>query len=69
MTQEISTTFENHFKDLKDPRVDRTKLYPLVEILFVTLCGAICGAESWRDLVFFGEEKLDYLRKHVCQSV
>ena len=64
MTQEISTTFENHFKDLKDPRVDRTKLYPLVEILFVTLCGAICGAESWRDLVLFGEEKLDYLRKH-----
>ncbi|MFY7697926.1 MAG: transposase family protein [Legionella sp.] len=35
--------------------MSRRKLYPLIEILFVVLCGSICGAESWRDFVLFGE--------------
>jgi predicted transposase YbfD/YdcC len=50
--------------ELKDPRVDRTKFYPLVEILFIVLCGSICGAESWRDFVDFGEERIDFLRNY-----
>ena len=47
-------TFESHFGMLDDPRIKRSKLYPLTEILFVVLCGTICGAESWRDFVLFG---------------
>lgn len=47
-----------HFDDIEDPRIDRKKLYPLTEILFVVLCGSICGAQSWRDFVTFGEEKV-----------
>ncbi|MFY7697251.1 MAG: transposase family protein, partial [Legionella sp.] len=39
-------------------------MYPLIEILFVVLCGSICGAESWRDFVLFGESKIDRLKKH-----
>jgi len=38
-----------YFDDLEDPRIDRKKLYPLTEILFIVLCGSICGAQSWRD--------------------
>jgi DDE_Tnp_1-associated len=57
MSKDVSESFEGHFGNLKDPRIDRTKLYPLVEILFVVLCGSICGAESWRDFVIFGDEK------------
>lgn len=64
MNKGISSSFENFFKDLKDPRVERTKVYPLVEILFVVLCGSICGAESWRDFVLFGEAKLEFLKEH-----
>lgn len=52
-----------HFDKLEDPRINRKKLYPLPEILLVVLCGSICGAQSWRDFVTFGEEKLDYLRR------
>ena len=53
--------FLYHFDALEDPRIDRKKLYPLSEILLIVLCGSICGAQSWRDFVTFGEEKLDYL--------
>jgi len=55
--------FLYHFDKLEDPRMDRKKLYPLPEILLVVLCGSICGAQSWRDFVTFGEEKLDYFRR------
>lgn len=64
MDKDVSRSFESCFQELKDPRVDRTKFYPLVEILFIVLCGSICGAESWRDFVDFGEERVDFLRNY-----
>ena len=64
MKSKASKGFEECFSNLKDPRISRKKLYPLTEILFVILCGSICGAESWRDYVLFGKEKLDFLREH-----
>lgn len=64
MNKDVSTSFESHFGALNDPRVKRSKLYPLTEILFVVLCGAICGAESWRDFVLFGKEKTEFLRQY-----
>lgn len=64
MEKEVSQAFERYFSGLKDPRIKRKKLYPLVEVLFITLCGSICGAESWRDFVLFGKEKIDFLRRY-----
>ena len=62
--KDISKSFETHFSALKDPRINRKKLYPLIEILFVVLCGSICGAESWRDFVLFGQEKVDFFKQY-----
>jgi predicted transposase YbfD/YdcC len=62
---EILENFEMCFEGLEDPRIERKKLYPLKEILLVVLSGAICGVESWRDLVLFGEEKLEFLREYM----
>ena len=56
--------FDVYFSTLPDPRISRKKLYPLIEILFVVLCGSICGAESWRDFVLFGESKIDLLKEY-----
>lgn len=64
MNKDVSKSFESHFGDLKDPRIERTKLYPLSEILFVVLTGSVCGAETWRDFVLFGEERLDFLQEY-----
>ena len=64
MDGQMVERFQEHFGKMRDPRVERSKLYPLEEILFVLLCGSICGAESWRDFVMFGQEKLDFLREY-----
>lgn len=46
-----------HFGELKDPRIDRTKRHPLENILVMSLCGVIAGAETWDDLELFSEAR------------
>ena len=47
----------HHFAHLEDPRVERTRLHKLLDILITTICAAIAGAESWDDIALFGETK------------
>ena len=51
------------FSGIEDPRTDRNKKYPLYEIIFLVLCGALCDADSWRGIEILGEERLDFLRR------
>lgn len=51
-----------HFADLPDPRVDRTKRHALGDILAITLCAVVCGADSWEEVEAFGEAKRDWLK-------
>ncbi len=53
------------FSGIEDPRIDRNKKYPLGEIIFLVLVGAIAGVESWRGLELVGNEKLVFLRKYL----
>jgi predicted transposase YbfD/YdcC len=50
-----------YFDDLDDPRVERSKLHSLSEILLIAIAGTIAGAEGWRELEAFGKAKQDWL--------
>src|SRR5262245_14054866 len=54
---------ENHFEKVTDPRANRGTNYPLIEMGFVALCGAICDCNAWTDVADFGETKLAWFRK------
>jgi predicted transposase YbfD/YdcC len=56
------TSISEHFATLTDPRVERCKVHPLVEIVTIALCGVICGADDWVAIEAFGQEKEDWLR-------
>jgi hypothetical protein len=56
----------SHFKTLKDPRVDRTKRYPLIEIIFLIISATISGCEGWKSVRDFGLLKLDWLRQFLA---
>ena len=56
------TTIEEHFSSIKDPRLDRTKLHQLIDIITITLCAVISGAESWSDIELFGHCKYDWFK-------
>jgi hypothetical protein len=49
-----------NFGKLKDPRIDRTKRHPLQNVLVMSLCGVIAGAETWDDLERFSEAREDW---------
>jgi predicted transposase YbfD/YdcC len=51
--------------NIEDARIDRKKLYPLNEILFMTTSAVLSGFEEWDEIVDFGNAKLDWLRKYL----
>jgi len=46
--------------EIKDPRVERTKLYLLKDILVMAVCATICGADNWEEIAEFGESKREW---------
>jgi predicted transposase YbfD/YdcC len=48
---------------LPDPRVERTRLHHLIDILSIAICAVICGAEGWDDFVSFGRAKQEWLKE------
>jgi predicted transposase YbfD/YdcC len=55
--------FLEHFDDLEDPRQQAKVLYPLDEVLLLSLLGVLAGCESWVEIAKFGEKKLQLLRR------
>jgi predicted transposase YbfD/YdcC len=56
METEVTAGIEEHFKELKDPRIDR-QLHKLIDILVIAICAVICGADTWEDVEAFGKAK------------
>ena len=48
--------------ELPDPRVERTRLHSLLDILTIGICAVVCGAEGWDDMVSFARAKQDWLQ-------
>jgi predicted transposase YbfD/YdcC len=51
-----------HFKDLPDPRVERTKEHDLIDILVIAICTLLCAGESFNDMEDFGKAKQDWFK-------
>jgi predicted transposase YbfD/YdcC len=59
----MAASIVEHFGPVRDPRVERNKLYPLMEILLLVVCATLSGADGWEAIEEFGKEKLDWLRR------
>lgn len=51
-----------HFKDLPDPRVHRTREHELIDVLIIAICTLLCGGEGFNDMEDFGRAKLDWFK-------
>jgi predicted transposase YbfD/YdcC len=51
-----------HFATLADPRRDHGKIHMLDEIVFMAICAALCGADSWQEIAEYSESKSDWLK-------
>jgi predicted transposase YbfD/YdcC len=54
-------SLEEIFGKIADPRIDRTKLHKLIDIIMIAICAVICGAEGWEEIEEFGKEKQEWL--------
>lgn len=43
-------TIADHFGEMDDPRVERTKQHKLTDIITIAICAVICGADTWVDI-------------------
>lgn len=51
-----------HFEELPDPRIERTRAHSLLNILVMALCGVIVGVDGWDSLALFAKSRADWLR-------
>ena len=58
-----SLAIRTHFADLTDPRIERTRLHNLLDIVVIAICAVICGAEGWVDIAQYGLAKHDWLKQ------
>ena len=57
MEEETACGLATIFAAVEDPRIERTKLHRLVDILLIAVCGVICGADGWVEIEEFGKAK------------
>jgi predicted transposase YbfD/YdcC len=55
-------TIADHFAQMSDPRIDRTKRHNLIDILTIGICAVICGADSWVAIELYGCTKYEWLK-------
>ncbi len=54
-----------HFSMLKDPRIERHKKHRLEDIIVLSICGVLSGAEGWEAIEQYGHAKLAWLRRFI----
>lgn len=64
MTTAVSPAalIETHFGALKDPRSSSRIEHKLIDILIITICATICGANDWEAIAEYGRTKQDWLK-------
>lgn len=66
MSLTLESSIFQHFCQLEDPRVERTKQHQLIDIVAIAILAVISGADSWRAIETFGQAKLEWLEKFLA---
>lgn len=59
-------TITRYFETISDPRVERSKKHRLLDIIVITLCGILAGADGWDAIYDFAVIKKDWLKKFLA---
>jgi predicted transposase YbfD/YdcC len=65
MSANVSLSFFDHFHSLQEPRVERTKLHPLSNIVFIAVCALLGGANDFVGMQKFGTSKRAWFEKYL----
>ena len=62
MNQEINVSIEQCFSTLTDPRMCNKVNHKLIDIISLTICGVISGANTWSAIETYGHSKFEWLK-------
>ena len=65
MNNSIPHSLEGCFSDLPDPRVTGRCAHKLTNIIVITICAVIAGAETWVDIETFGKAKQAWFESYL----
>ena len=68
MASTETASFHQHFQGLDDPRVERTRKHPLINIIFITVCGVLSGANSIAGIHEFAVDHQTWLARYLDLS-
>jgi predicted transposase YbfD/YdcC len=68
MARMESASFEQHFQDLQDPRVERTRKHPLINVVFMAVCGVLSGANSIAGIHEFAIDRRSWFARYLDLS-
>ena len=60
-----SLSLTEHFASLPDPRVERTRVHALLDILTIALCATLCGADGFVEMEAWGRAREAWLRERL----
>jgi predicted transposase YbfD/YdcC len=66
MPTSTGAPIHEYFATVTDPRVERTKLHLLMDILVIAICAVICGADTWVEMEAYGRAKEKWLRQFLA---
>ena len=61
----MALSLQEAFSSLEDPRIERHKKHNLLDIIILTICAVISGAEGWEAIEQFGKDKEGWLKKWI----
>ncbi len=65
MITETNSIIQQAFTEIEDPRQQHKVEHPLENILFITLCGILCGAEKFTEIVSFAHSQKPWLQQYL----
>jgi predicted transposase YbfD/YdcC len=65
MTTSALENLIERVSELPDPRVVGRTAHHLVDILVLTVCAVLCGADDWEAVEMWGDAKLKWLRQYI----
>jgi len=65
MAASKASTLLAPFRQMEDPRIDRTKRYGLLDLIFIALCAVVSGANDCVGIARFAKAKRVWLEKYL----
>ena len=62
MDEPLFFSLIDHFSDVEDPRIDRTKKHNVIDIISITIMATISGMQNWIEIVDWSETNQEWLK-------